>query len=459
MAPDEHDRHFDKALALHLRSAASSPAPSGLSSESASQSSSCPDPDTLAAYHERSLLPEELNSYKEHIVGCAQCQAILAQLEVTDSIPLAPVQHEKERVFADSAKKSPSPIPIRGTRSRWLVPAGALAAGLLVLIGFHENQRQRLLSHENESKMAKLQEPPQPMPLATPQAHTSTSADQFDALSKSSGAIGGVAGGERSREIESLKRAQPLSPAAKGALAKSSLDKEKQSNLRKDAASDSVAQLLTDNKADLEAKNVPVPKSSEQVQVQAQGANIQAQNQMIAPKVPVPEPLGQAEQSKKSKSESLAFARRAAAPPPPAPSAPVANFSSSMAMEVVAVSNPHLISALGTSLLWRAGRAGLIEFSSDNGTSWSRQTSGVLTDLTTGSAPSVKICWIVGRVGTILLTTDGGAHWSVIHSPLDEDLGGVRAVDALHATIWNLRNTRTFETADGGAIWKPVTFP
>jgi hypothetical protein len=30
-------------------------------------------------------------------------------------------------------------------------------------------------------------------------------------------------------------------------------------------------------------------------------------------------------------------------------------------------------------------------------------------------------------------------------------------VDALHATIWNLRNTKTFETADGGATWKPVT--
>ena len=31
----------------------------------------CPEPEVLAAYHERSLLPEEMNSWKEHIAGCA----------------------------------------------------------------------------------------------------------------------------------------------------------------------------------------------------------------------------------------------------------------------------------------------------------------------------------------------------------------------------------------------------
>ena len=107
--------------------------------------------------------------------------------------------------------------------------------------------------------------------------------------------------------------------------------------------------------------------------------------------------------------------------------------------------------------LWRAGHAGIIEFSNDGGASWSRQSSNVVVDLTAGSAPSGKICWIVGRAGTILLTTDAGSHWAVLHSPLDEDLGGVRATDALHATIWNLGNTRVFETADGGVSWKPTT--
>jgi photosystem II stability/assembly factor-like uncharacterized protein len=99
----------------------------------------------------------------------------------------------------------------------------------------------------------------------------------------------------------------------------------------------------------------------------------------------------------------------------------------------------------------------VIEFSSDNGASWSRQTSGVLVDLTTGSAPSDKICWIVGRVGAIVRTTDGGEHWSVIHPPVEEDLALVHAVDALHATIWTAHNLKAFETTDGGVTWNPVT--
>jgi photosystem II stability/assembly factor-like uncharacterized protein len=99
---------------------------------------------------------------------------------------------------------------------------------------------------------------------------------------------------------------------------------------------------------------------------------------------------------------------------------------------------------------------GMIEFSSDGGASWSRQISNVSVELTGGSAPSGRVCWIVGRAGTILLTTDAGAHWATIHSPLNEDWGGVRAIDVLHATIWNPANTKVFETFDGGVTWKPV---
>ena len=60
----------------------------------------CSESDTLAAYHERSLLPEEMNSWKEHIVGCARCQAILAELEATDSIPLQVPEKEEVLVAA-----------------------------------------------------------------------------------------------------------------------------------------------------------------------------------------------------------------------------------------------------------------------------------------------------------------------------------------------------------------------
>src|SRR6202521_5062146 len=168
MAPDERDRRFDKALARHLRSAAPAGESAKLAALPASQRGSCPDSETLAAYHERSLLPEELNSWKEHIVGCANCQNILAQLDATDEISLPAALREEvvrkgsEPVIAPRnveafpaaaapgqsqrtagaapPKKSRRALLLRGARWQWLAPAGAIAASLLVWIALHENQ-------------------------------------------------------------------------------------------------------------------------------------------------------------------------------------------------------------------------------------------------------------------------------------------------------------------------------
>src|SRR5437588_5242292 len=101
MAPDERDRSFDKALARHLRAESSLQDSSNSPSRGFGAAGECPGPETLAAYHERSLLPEEMNSWKEHIVGCGRCQAILAELEATDSISLQ--VSEKEEVVRAAA--------------------------------------------------------------------------------------------------------------------------------------------------------------------------------------------------------------------------------------------------------------------------------------------------------------------------------------------------------------------
>src|SRR6266403_1720085 len=95
MAPDERDRSFDKALMRHLRSAAHAGEAVSTPAVPGSQAGACPDSETLAAYHERSLFPAQLNSLKEHIVGCAQCLAILSQLEATDEISLQAAGREE----------------------------------------------------------------------------------------------------------------------------------------------------------------------------------------------------------------------------------------------------------------------------------------------------------------------------------------------------------------------------
>ncbi len=476
MGPDERDRIFDKALSRHLRASQGA-------ADAALQRGSCPDAETLAAYHERSLLPEELNSWKEHIVDCAHCQVILAQLESTDQIPLEAADKEealamKESVAAMATQnletlpaaaapgKSQAAAETRlrekarpsrlSSRWRWLAPAGALAAGLLVWIAVHENEKPHLPALPT-TQIAKNQEPPASAPSSSGPVSATLPPVPSD-LAKSKSATNETASSNARTEWEAIRRTRKLDYEAPGAPEKPFADKEK--GLRKDAARDSNEELLrAGNQADLDAKAVPRAMQQEVApQAQTEAANIQSQNQnnYNAQKVPGPAPLSQMDTKKKE--QKTARAAAAAAPEPS--SAGVAGLTAATSMmQAVTVSNPGLISPPGSTVVWRAGRAGLIEFSSDNGASWSRQTSGVLVDLLAGSAPSDKVCWMVGRVGAVLLTTDGGAHWKSIAAPLSEDLGFVHALDALHATIWNARNTKSFETRDGGLTWQRVAHP
>jgi hypothetical protein len=475
MAPDERDRSFDKALSHHLRSAASPGVSADAPSGAGAPSDSCLDSETLAAYHERSLLPEEMNSCKEHIVGCAHCQAILAQLEATDSIPL-PVEEKEVRIMdvatpvAAAARertaaqpalphRAPFPRPIRAPHWRWLAPAGALAAGLLVWVAWHEEKPQ--LPGSREVKIAKVQEPSTPAPPVTRQAPASPSSDQLADLSKAPAATSGIASAKIPRGLGNLKQQGKFDSQAMVARAsKPSAKSETGAPQNKDTAQDSFAAASrVENQLNLDARTAVTEAAQERVEVQTQAANAPVQNQANAAKAPGPSPLGQAESAKKAKPDSAASLYRAAPPAAPARPRVVTPFRDSEAMQMAALANLRWIaaSAPDSKIIWRVGQAGLIELSGDGGASWSRQTSGVLADLTAGSAPSGRVCWIVGRAGTILLTTDGGAHWSTSHSPLDEDWAGVIALDALHTTIWNLRHTKTFETSDGGATWKPVS--
>ena len=495
MAPDERDRSFDKALARHLRSAAPAGGAAGMPGAPASQSGACPDPETLAAYHERSLFPEQLNSLKEHIVGCADCQIVLAHLEMTDEIPLQAPEPEEvltagsqpalaarnfETISVAAApsqrpagaalpKKSRRVLLLRGARWQWLAPAGAIAAGLLVWIALHENQPLPL-PRLDQVQVATKQAPPA-SPLSDSRAlyeaspppkagliKPPSSADEFSA---SSGRVNSSA----------TRQSRMLGEAAVTPSAKSPGDKELRE--RKDGARDaSPDQLTAANHADLDAKNLreglrkkedaPVQDAKVQAEIK-QLQNSQNQNQAnnyVPQKVAGPSPLNQMESSKKAKSVAAAAPSPSAPPQPEAVGGVASSYASSSSLELAReISNPRLISPLGSSVIWRAGRTGHLDLSRDGGSSWSPQTSGVLVDLLTGSAPSDQVCWIVGRVGAVLLTIDGGAHWKIIPSPLAEDLGGVRASDALHATIWNARSTKSFETNDGGLTWKPVPHP
>jgi hypothetical protein len=434
----------------------------------------CPEADVLAAYHERTLRPEEVNSWKEHIAGCARCQAVLAELEATDSMALrvseteaapatAAVRTPEESARPAMVREKPrvTSIPRRG-RWPWLVPAGALAAGLLMWVGWHENRSQV------DVKMAQREPPSPPLPEAARQEQTpaSPSLDETLRSSKEQATMGGAASARTPSEAKRLKQFETKD--SRGRVGPSVPQTDKETGARADAVFSSLAdrapdQPPRDGKArgagvSSAAAEAPKPTANTEAQNQEAQQNLPAQqNQLQAEKAAGPTPFLQAQPARKAKAEARAAATPAPAPKPPAPDTPA--WLDGAALRPAAAASPHLIFAPSGKTVWRAGPAGRIEFSGDGGASWSRQASTVVADLTAGSAPSDKVCWIVGRGGTILLTTDAGTHWAILRSPLDEDLGGVRSTDALHATIWNLSNTKAFVTADGGASWKPPASP
>ena len=433
----------------------------------------CPESHVLAAYHERSLLPEEMNSWQEHIAGCARCQAVLAELEATDAIPLRAPEEASEKeeallpkpaepptVAREGEKPTTAKLPpkprireiSRGVRWQWLAPAGALAAGLLVWVAWHENQplpwktptEVKTAERERASQSAT---PPAPLRQTAPSPPSDqTQTSHLVERSKDQPAAGEALSAEALRRLEKPEaRVRPAPSPNKQRVLPKAADRDLTAGAAQSQPAQEPKPGLT-----AAAETVPVPTETTNAQMQAQ------QSPLSAEKSAAPIPLPEAE--KKSKAESRGAVLRPAVVAPPSSSASAGfngNLSRSQAL-MARASDLHLIDTPGKKTRWRAGHAGVIEFSSDGGASWLRQTSNVSVDLTAGSAPSEKVCWIVGRAGTILLTSDAGSHWALLHSPLEEDLGGVHATDALHATIWNLGNTKVFETADGAVTWRPA---
>ena len=516
MPSDDRDQQIDRALARHLRSA--------------SPDAACPDAEILAAYHERALSLEEMAHWKTHMASCSRCQETLALLEQTESV--AANDWEKEGVPAAlqasrslsagrdiaeekpaaemSAAAAPTPVAlprapkvVAQTRRRvpWsiVVPAGALAAGLLVWVAVHEGPRfslqekARLQVAENreaappvsstapqtgktemrDEGAASLQSNVRsdrktspaltsptvhaPAPFKTytavpPSAPKESVGSEQDRLRQLEASKPGVSSGARATSgFVAGKRAVAAAPVAPRAAAR-------------DAGGPMVAnqqQIQTQNQiANQYSNQAPAPPANQAangaVNQAADQAKVQAEHQ------PAGQEKKDTQSTSKQKNERVTVA------------------ATTEAVEVTSAESSNTMSNLSTTALngrqfssllllksnfiaapnnkhgWRVGPAGKIERSTDAGKSWKMQKSGVTTDLLSGSAPSENVCWIVGKAGTLLLTSDGGKHWKPLASPISDDLGGVHALDAQHASIWDVPNHKRFETSDGGLTWTQV---
>ncbi|HWY06018.1 MAG TPA: YCF48-related protein [Candidatus Acidoferrales bacterium] len=463
MPSDDRDPKFERALAQHLRGGAAQ--------------ANCPDAETLAAYHERNLSLEEMAQWKQHISACEACQEALALVEATENqlaedwakqeIPVlegASIQGAyAENIAKRSAQPAASTIPQaaatpvsigrrrRPALLRWAIPLGAVAAGVLVFIGYYE-QRAPKVAHYADTVIARRQEPAPPGPMLDQQANKVQPQPEPKDLQ------------QLPAEMSRQKREQEPSavPPAK------SVERAKAAD---DAARESRDQFAG---GPLE-KKMPAPSPSKKIPAQAATDTGVTENAPVvasaSPASPPPAPLalggsvggaaGGQPAHADAKSASPSAKQKQEVPAQLQAAAPNIQ-TNAMMMKQGAISESVEVSGADIGLIltpdnkvfWKLQPAGTLELTTDGGKDWKSLETGANAYLTTGFAPSSRVCWIAGRSGTLLLTKDRGSHWTKISTPIAGDLGGVHAVDAKHASIWDASNHISYATSDGGATWK-----
>jgi hypothetical protein len=482
MSQDDRDQNFEQALARHLRSGHSGSVPDqavqvGYTDGLPAPGSHCPDAALIAAFHERTLSPNEFTGVQQHIATCPRCEAFLDVLKSTDAVefhaqdetvtkPRASVLSTGARyvdyvsgpskvIAVPSGQPQPFDIPqdistARRRIVRWVAPAGAIAAGLLIWFAVRQNT-QTYVNKSEQIQVANRQPADQSL-LEEPSAAASATL-QTDSNSKAS---------PPPRNPQALSHAPaplaptPGAPANKPSAAfpaassetvivessPSSPSEPRQSSGNVAVSSNGEVAATADRKDRSSSENVEVSASSQTVTVESAPTNAVLPSQL---------PTTSASAAKQNAATDIK--KESATNPPPAASV------QDLAMYGRAVSslqtlNPvvRTVAAPGGNVLWRVSGNGKIERSADRGVTWIPQDAGNTQELVSGSAPDDQVFWVAGHQ-TIFRTTDGGAHWAKLASPAATEVGGIVAVDALRATLTDAKGHATFTTTDGGLTW------
>ena len=384
-------------------------------------SAGCPDATVLAAYQERSLQPDEIARCENHFAECSRCRKILNVLAAAGDAPLA------EKVVAEIGKAAAAKIPTSGESGigkkssprvigwpiRWLAPA--LGVAVVLALWFVVRPPWRTTG-PNPSETLVAQAPTnevQPEPILHDQAPLP--------------------------KVEPKQKPE----SENAAKAKSAVGSEKKS-------------LTESNRA---AKEVPVPASPpppppQNVQLQ-EALNGRAAAPMVADNIsnlPAPDKQVVGEASREIAQPAVRIAGEMA-------KSARRDQGVSLALEATKESEISIPSRSG-KVMWRVGKAGRIERSTDSGRTLALQTSPSQQDWLAGSAPSDTVCWLVGRSGSIARTLDG-EHWITLTSPplaagasgQSPDWIGVTAINAQIATITSSSQQR-YMTQDGGQTWQ-----
>ena len=401
--PTDRESSLERLLPESLRARAASDA-----------TDRCLDADTLAAWADETLGARERSAAERHAADCARCQAMIAAMARTASTTVAAPWW-------------------RGHLMAWVVPVSAAAVALTVWSVWPV--RPMFETRQRTQQVANA-EPPASPPLTA-----------------------------RSEATVPARVARPAPPEAMKTEAAKLQEKDR---------------ALRDAGVPAEPLNQTVPPSAELRRADA--SEEKPANAAVSKTGPPARSLDAVGEARpKAVAEAVAVATPPAPPPPPpaapspatapataAPAAPERSaFAASRAAVAGATSPPAAdrLSAreravgLDTMIVspnplnrWRPVIGGAVQHSTDGGSTWQMQQTGVTTRLTAGASPSALVCWLVGPRGLVVLSTNGRS-WKQV--PLSEaiDLVSVRATDDKTATV-TASDGHTFGTADGGATWR-----
>jgi hypothetical protein len=471
---EDRERMFEQALKQHLRRDAAS-----------ADAEACLDAETLAAYQEKMLAAPDMELVEVHLAECIRCREILHHLE-TAELAAESVENDATEV-SDAASESKvgrrlvTEIPRKKIRLGWVVPAGALAAGLLLLVGLRDFRAARqskpssepvqVAENRREDGSTRGYSADAPQAVEKRKGDVKADKDLKDGKSeRQTAALRDEGDAEKSPissaaatlQSQSSKNARPAAPPpAPPPAPLASPDSGFANEPSRGEGSGSGAATGSNKPAALSAKKEspkPAPPNAQmdvvenkptaadgQSQTKTQGAvagNIGAVSQQVEVVTGAPPTVNETvsvEGVRSYENSSLELKGR--------------NIVSLSMLQSGAAS-----AQFGKSV-WRFGEHGSIAHSNDGGKTWKSQAAAVAVKLTSGSAPGKNVCWIAGAAGTLLRTADGGKHWQLVITPISGDLGGVAARDKQHATIWDDGSHLRYETADGGATWKPVNAP
>ena len=432
---------------------------------SSREAGGCPDADIVAAYHERALGPEETAQWESHFAGCARCRKILAVLAASVDAPLAETEVARLGELVASAGRSPSDTPSKKLtpirpgrwdwRARWLAPALGVAAVLAMWFAVRPPWRATepgspgtLVAQAPKNEVPPSAEPKEVdrfskvAPQSDQKSAATTSRDRSASKMPS---LNSPVEAPAERRADAVNGIGQVSPSAE--VATSAPQNEKK-----------LEGTPEENATPAPAPTGP-PRAVAKTETEAQPAMAAPQAQSSAGGI-VAGTVGNAASLDKLAPTPQPTAGAMATPGISSRDAINKRTTQSLGAFKATAQTPVVVNSPSGSILWRAGKGGSIERSTDAGRTYAAQTSPLREDWLGAAAVSDTAAWLVGRNGAIARTTDG-ENWARVTPPSQATDSAAKLPDWIEITARDVqiatvtaRDGRRFATQDGGKTWQ-----